>query len=90
VERAAAEAGLDHVATTTQARFLADLGAGDLLVDLQTGPGASLPAYLEARSALVRMIDPAAMGGFAVMAFGRDPLEPALLRGFRHARNAAR
>jgi hypothetical protein len=25
-----------------------------------------------------------------VMAFGRGPLEPALLRGFRHARNAAR
>ena len=54
-----------------RAAFLAGLGAGDLLVALQTGPEADLRAYLEASSALVRMIDPAAMGGFAVMAFGR-------------------
>ena len=30
-----------------------------------------MQAYLEARSALVRMIDPAAMGRFRVLAFGR-------------------
>ncbi len=71
VERAAAAAGLRHLATTTQGRFLAALGAGDLLVELQSGPAAGLQAYLEARAALVRMIDPAAMGGFQVMAFGR-------------------
>ena len=39
VERAAAAAGLRHLGTTTQGRFLAALGAGDLLVDLQSGPG---------------------------------------------------
>jgi SAM-dependent MidA family methyltransferase len=83
VERAARAAGLDHVATTTQGMFLAGLGAGDLLVELQTGPAASLPAYLEARSALVRMIDPAAMGGFPVMAFGRGLPGEAPLRGLR-------
>ncbi len=71
VERAAARSGLDHLGTTTQGPFLADLGAGDLLVAEQTAPGAALQAYLEARSALVRMIDPAAMGGFGVLAFGR-------------------
>jgi SAM-dependent MidA family methyltransferase len=81
VERAARAAGLDHLATTTQGRFLAGLGAGELLVELQSGPGASLPAYLGARSALVRMIDPAAMGGFAVMAFGRGIPGDAPLRG---------
>ena len=81
VERAATQAGLDHVATTTQSRFLAGLGAGDLLVELQTGESATLPAYLEARAALVRMIDPAAMGGFAVMAFGRGLPADAALRG---------
>jgi SAM-dependent MidA family methyltransferase len=81
VERAATRAGLDRVATTTQARFLAGLGAGDLLVALQSGPDAELGAYLEARSALVRMIDPAAMGGFAVMAFGRGLPGAAPLRG---------
>jgi SAM-dependent MidA family methyltransferase len=81
VERAARAAGLDHLATTTQGRFLAGLGAGELLVELQSGPGASLPGYLEARAALVRMIDPAAMGGFAVMAFGRGVPGDAPLRG---------
>ena len=49
--------------------------------DLQSAPNADLPAYLEARSALVRMIDPAAMGGFAVMAFGRGLPDGAPLRG---------
>ncbi len=85
VERAAARAGLAHVATTTQDRFLAGLGAGEILVEMQEpGPEGAAQAfgrYLEARAALVRMIDPAAMGRFRVMAFGRglDPGAP--LRG---------
>lgn len=82
VERAGAGAGLVHVGTTTQGRFLAALGAGDLLVALQSGPEASLQAYLGARSALVRMIDPGAMGGFRVMAFGRGLPAEATVRGF--------
>jgi SAM-dependent MidA family methyltransferase len=71
VERAAAAAGLDLLGHTTQAAFLDGLGIGGLLVAEQTAPGATLPAYLEARSAVVRMIDPAAMGAFRVLAFGR-------------------
>jgi SAM-dependent MidA family methyltransferase len=81
VERAAVEAGLRHLGTTTQGRFLAALGAGDQLVALQTGPAAALQAYLDARAALVRMIDPAAMGGFRVMAFGRGLPDDSPLRG---------
>jgi SAM-dependent MidA family methyltransferase len=81
VERAAASAGLDHLATVTQGPFLAGLGAGDLLTELQTGEGATLQGYLEARAALVRMIDPAAMGGFRVMAFGRGLPHGVTLRG---------
>ncbi|MEO5940189.1 MAG: SAM-dependent methyltransferase [Candidatus Limnocylindrales bacterium] len=75
VERAVATAGLDHLGATTQAELLSRLGAGELLVAEQSGPGASLQAYLETRSALVRMIDPGAMGRFRVLAFGRG-LEP--------------
>jgi SAM-dependent MidA family methyltransferase len=71
MERAAEEAGLARLGATTQGPFLAGLGVGDLLVAEQTAPGHSLQGYLEARSALVRMIDPAAMGGFRVVAFGR-------------------
>jgi len=71
VERAARVAGLIHLGTTTQAAFLAGLGAGELLTGLQEGPGATLEAYLQARSALFRMLDPSATGAFAVLAFGR-------------------
>jgi SAM-dependent MidA family methyltransferase len=82
VERAAAAAGLQPLGRTTQARFLADLGAGELLVALQTGPGVTLEAYLEARSALMRMLDPRATGAFAVLAFGRELPAGPTLRGF--------
>ena len=81
VERAAAVAGLTHLATTTQSRFLAGLGAGELLVELQSGPDATLQRYLEARAALVRMIDPAAMGRFRVLSFGRGLPAAARFRG---------
>ena len=86
VERAAQAAGLQSIGRTTQARFLADLGAGDLLVALQSEPGTTLASYLEAKAALVRMLDPRATGAFAVLGFGRA-LEPkrapeGRLRGF--------
>jgi SAM-dependent MidA family methyltransferase len=81
VERAALAAGLVHLGTTTQAEFLSRLGVGELLVREQTGPDASLARYLETRSALVRMIDPGAMGRFAVMAYGRGLAAEATLPG---------
>jgi SAM-dependent MidA family methyltransferase len=71
VERAAAAGGLTLLRRTTQAEYLASLGLGELLVGLQSGPGASLEAYLTARSAVVRMLDPRATGGFAVLELGR-------------------
>jgi len=81
VERATVAAGLDHLGTTTQSAFLDGLGAGEILVGYQTGPDATLQDYLTARAALVRMIDPAAMGRFRVMAFGRGLPVGTLLRG---------
>ncbi|MEO8207837.1 MAG: SAM-dependent methyltransferase [Chloroflexota bacterium] len=81
VEAATAAAGLEHLGTTTQAEFLTGLGAGELLVALQTEPGVELADYLEARSAMFRLLDPSATGRFAILCFGRElPLEP-LLRG---------
>jgi SAM-dependent MidA family methyltransferase len=81
VERAARAARLTLLGRTTQARFLAALEAGELLVGLQSEPGVDLAGYLEARSALVRMLDSRASGGFAVLAFGRG-LETGSVRGF--------
>ena len=72
VERAAAAAGLSHLATTTQAELLVGLGTEALLREVQEDPATSLEAYLELRSSLMRLLDPRAMGRFRVMAFGRD------------------
>ena len=81
VERAAATAGLVHLGTTTQAAFLAGLGAGALLVSLESDPETTLQGQLEARSALFRMLDPTVTGRFAVMAFGRELPEGPVLAG---------
>ena len=79
VERAAAGAGLDHLGTTTQAEFLVGLGAEDLLRAIQADPSTTMEAYLEVRSAVIRLLDPGAMGRFRVMAFGRGwPAGPPL------------
>ena len=82
VERAAAAQGLEPLGRTTQARFLAGLDIGELLVAMQADPATTLPAYLEAKSALVRMLDPRATGGFAVLGFGRGLPSGARVRGF--------
>jgi SAM-dependent MidA family methyltransferase len=85
VERAAADAGLTHLGAATQAEFLTRLGAGELLVAEQTRPGATMQTYLDARAALVRMIDPSAMGRFRVLAFGRGLPDGATLPGLAPA-----
>ncbi|MEA2675629.1 MAG: hypothetical protein QOI92_2821 [Chloroflexota bacterium] len=85
IEGAAVEAGLAPIGRTTQGQFLADLGAGELLVALQTDPASSIESYVEARSALMRMLDPRATGAFAVLAFGRGLLPATVLRGFAPA-----
>jgi SAM-dependent MidA family methyltransferase len=79
--RAATAAGLVEIGRTSQARFLAALDAGELLVGLQTDPAIDLGLYLEARAALVRMVDPRVTGGFTVLAFGRQ-LAAGGIRGF--------
>ena len=71
VERAAGTAGMTHLGTTTQAEFLVGLGTETLLQAIQTDPATSIEDYLAVRSALMRLLDPSAMGRFRVMAFGR-------------------
>jgi len=83
VKRAAHSAGLETVGITTQAEFLAALGAGELLRSLQDDPATTFQGYLEARAALGRMLDPAAMGRFRVMVFGRGLSAASKLRGLQ-------
>ena len=71
VQRAAESAGLVTAGITTQAELLASLGAGDLFAALGGDPATVPEDYLTARSALMRMLDPAAMGKFRVMLLGR-------------------
>ena len=71
VERAAIAEGLTHLGTTTQAEFLVALGTEDLLRAIQTDAATTMEDYLVLRSALVRLLDPSAMGRFRVMAFAR-------------------
>jgi SAM-dependent MidA family methyltransferase len=82
VERAAVAAGLDRIGRTKQADFLAALGIGDILVGLQSNLATTLESYLEARSAVVRMLDPRATGAFVVLGFGRGLRSGRRLAGF--------
>lgn len=72
VERAAHAAGLSTIGITTQAEALIGLGIEERLRGIQADPATTLEAYTLVRAALMRMLDPAAMGRFVVMAFARD------------------
>ncbi len=83
VERAAQAAGLTTIGITTQAEALMGLGIEARLQAVQADPATTFEDYTLVRSALMRLLDPAAMGRFRVMAFGRDwptsaPDEPPL------------
>lgn len=84
VEQAAAAAGLVHLGTTTQAEFLVGLGTQDLLQAIQADPATTLEDYLLVRSALMRLLDPMAMGRFRVMGFGRGWPDGPPLAGFAY------
>ena len=76
------DAGLTLAGQTNQGAFLASLGMGDLLVALGKDPETSLPEYLAAQAAILRLIDPGGMGRFGVLIMARDaPISPPL-KGF--------
>ena len=72
VERAAHAAGLRTIGITTQAEALMGLGIEARLQAIQADPATTFEEYTLVRAALLRLLDPAAMGRFAVMAFGQD------------------
>ena len=84
LERAARGAGLELIGSTTQGHFLAGLGLGELLADLGRRPDTEPLAYMEARSAVARLLDPRHLGGFRVLAWGRPDADGAVptLPGF--------
>jgi len=88
LERAGARAGLATLGLTTQGEFLTALGLGELLV-AERAPGSAsrdYAGYLAGRTAVLALIDPRGMGGFRVLAQGRDFSPVAALVGFRPPR----
>ena len=80
LRRAGEAAGLTFAGQTDQGAFLASLGMGDLLVELGQDPETTLPEYLAAQAAILRLIDPGGLGRFGVLIMARDaPVEPPLL-----------
>lgn len=71
LRRAASDEGLVLRSDTTLARFLAQLGLGELLHDLGRDPATGLQAYADARAAVVRLLDPRHLGGHRVLLFER-------------------
>lgn len=84
VERAAAANGLAILGVTTQAEFLVGAGAGELVAAAVADPDLPLADRLALRSAIARLLDPRAMGGFRVVVLGRGLPERATLRGLAY------
>jgi SAM-dependent MidA family methyltransferase len=72
VVRAAERAGLVTLGITTQAEALMGLGVEERLREIQADSATTFEDYATLRSSLMRYLDPAAMGRFRVMVFGRD------------------
>ncbi len=64
LERAGIRSGLEPAGFTNQGDFLAALGMGMFLVDLQQEPGISAEDYLSAKAAIFRLIEPGGLGRF--------------------------
>lgn len=77
LRRAGEAEGLVFAGQTTQGAFLASLEMGDLLVALGREPATTLPEYLAAQAATLRLIDPGGMGRFGVLMMAREaPISP--------------
>ncbi len=77
VRRLAEARGFRSLGLVTQSEFLVGNGLADELRALQESADTSAADYTRARSAIVRMLDPRAMGRFRVLVLGRDvPRDP--------------
>ncbi len=79
LERGAAARGLALLGRTTQARFLVGAGMEELLEASRSDPAIAIDGYLLLRSSIARLLDPRALGGFAVVVLGRGVPAPASL-----------
>jgi SAM-dependent MidA family methyltransferase len=78
---AARRLGLDVIGEVSQAEFLVGCGLEDLLERVRSNPATTIEEWLEIRSAVARLLDPAALGGFRVVLLGRGLDAATSLRG---------
>jgi SAM-dependent MidA family methyltransferase len=85
IRNTARESGLEVLGETSQAEFLLGSGLEELVDEVRTHPATNLADWAAARSAVARLLDPRALGGFRVIVLGRGlPVEPPLAGlGFR-------
>jgi SAM-dependent MidA family methyltransferase len=78
LEQAAGQVGFTTLGLTTQAALLASLGLGEMLY-AATQQATDAVQYIKERNAVVRLIEPSAMGRNRVLLLGKDvPTEPHL------------
>jgi SAM-dependent MidA family methyltransferase len=81
LEAAARAHRLDLLGDVSQAEFLVGCGLEELVDRVRSSPATTMEEWLAIRSAVARLLDPAALGGFRVVLLGRG-LEPRMrLRG---------
>ena len=78
--------GFDVLGDVSQSEFLVGCGLEELLDRVRSNPATTMEAWLSLRSAVARLLDPAALGGFRAVLLGRglDPEPP--LRGLASRR----
>ena len=78
LEAQARTAGFDVLGEVSQAELLIGCGLEELLDRIRSNPATTMEGWLAARSAIARLLDPAALGGFRAVLLGRglDPAPP--------------
>jgi SAM-dependent MidA family methyltransferase len=73
--------GLDVLGDVSQAEFLMGCGLEELVERVRSNPATTLEEWLAVRSAIARLLDPAALGGFRAILLGRGLDRGMPLRG---------
>ncbi len=81
LEAAARRQGFATLGDISQAEFLLGCGLEELVDRIRSNPATTMETWLATRSAVARLLDPSALGGFRAVLLGRGlPADP-LLRG---------
>jgi SAM-dependent MidA family methyltransferase len=81
LEALARQHGLDVLGDVSQAEFLLGCGLEELVDRIRSSPATTAEEWLAVRSAVARLLDPAALGGFRAVLFGRGLAPGSPLRG---------